>query len=147
MTEENKTTERVEPIQVAMGVDGEETYDEFDNNQKLMLRCYHFTSIIGNAMSKALLGETIESISLGFVPPEHPMRKTFDLGWRVLVYMEENDQVLVLDPTAAYARAFLSDGTPDDIKWKGIFKEINDRHESGEISVLKVPKETVEESE
>lgn len=133
-----------EPVQIPMGTDGEEEYTSFDANQKIALQSYDYTKLIALAISPAV-GRTIESIALGFVPPEHPQRGTFDLGWRVLIFFKDEDTVLSVDPTAAYGQAFMSRGQPEDVKFKLLLEEIQEKYEKDEIRVLPVPEGVEEE--
>lgn len=107
--------------------------------EKTGLRVYEFTSMIAESLEDCK-GKTIEDIFIGFVPPGHPDRGLLDMGWRVLIYFKEDDQVLSTNPTAAYTQAFMT-AAPEDIKLQSLLDELNEKHVNGEIRIMALPEE------
>ena len=111
--------------------------------EKTALDIYNFVNMIKFSL-EPIIGKHIEDVVLAFVPPEHPDRRLFDMGWRILLVVDEEDIVLMIDPTAAYSTAFMS-AEPEDIKYQRLLDEINSKYSAGRVKILKV-KESEENS-
>lgn len=124
-------------------IDGEKK--TWTPSEKIGLRIYEFTSMIAESLEDCK-GKTIEDIFLGFVPGGHPDRGMLDMGWRILIYFKDSDQVLSTNPTAAYNQAFMT-AAPEDIKLQSLLDELNKKHENGEVRVMALPEEMETEKE
>lgn len=143
MSEENKITTEgaTEPKQISLEVEGEDKEMAWTPAKKATIRFYEFTKLIAHSMNMAK-DKTIEGIYLAFVPAEHPDRGHYDMGWRIVVCFEDSDEALLMNPTSAYAQAFLPDG-PEDVWFQRLFNEINEKYAQGEIVTLTVPEKDV----
>lgn len=106
-------------------------------SEKIGLKVYEFTSMIAESLEDCK-GRTVENILIGFVPGGHPDRGMLDMGWRILFYFKDDDQVLATNPTAAYNQAFMT-AAPEDIKLQSLLDELNEKHANGEIRIISVP--------
>ena len=119
-------------------IDGEKK--TWTPSEKIGLRIFEFTSMIAESLEDCK-GKTIEDIFLGFVPINHPDRGMIDMGWRVLIYFKDSDQVLSANPTAAYNQAFMT-AAPEDIKLQSLLDELNEGYEQGLVKIMAMPEET-----
>jgi len=124
-------------------VDGAEK-KTFSQAEKNSLQSYEFTRIFADVLSD-IIGNTIEDIKLCFVPPEHPQRGIFDAGWRIIFTFIENDDALMVNPTACYTKVFIGAGNePEDIKYNNLLDEINTKHAEGKLVTLNIKGEETE---
>lgn len=126
-------------VEITPGAIIEGKKETWTPTEKAGLRVYEFTSMIAESLEDCK-GKTVEDIFIGFVPPGHPDRGLLDMGWRILIYFKDSDQVLSANPTAAYTQAFMT-AAPEDIKLQSLLDELNERHVSGGVRVMALPEE------